>query len=86
MEFSREDGVDDAVAGRAGSLFGAVNEVAVEQVQSGDEKLVSVLLLVAGQVVSVLPSHVEQQVRHQRRLGARIKLLEQPAVKSIKEI
>ena len=49
--------------------------MAVEQVQRGDEELVGVLLLVARQVVGVCPRHVQQDVRYQRSLGARVELL-----------
>ena len=39
-----------------------VDEVAVKQVQGGDEELVRVLLLVPGEVVGVGPDHVQQLV------------------------
>ena len=54
-----------------------VDEVAVEQVQGGDEELVRVLLLVPGEVVGVGPDHVQQLVRREGRALATEEVLEQ---------
>ena len=54
-----------------------VDEVAVEQVQGGNEELVCVLLLVPGEVVGVGPDHVQQLVRREGRALATEEVLEQ---------
>jgi len=41
-----------------------VDQVSVEKVKGGDEKLVGVLLLVPCQVMCMLPRHVEKEVRY----------------------
>lgn len=48
--------------------------VAVQDVQRGDQELVGVLLLVAGQVAGVGPHQVEQAERDMRRAAARVEL------------
>ena len=54
-----------------------VDEVAVKQVQGGDEELVRVLLLVPGEVVRVGPDHVQQLVGREGGALATEEVLEQ---------
>lgn len=49
----------------------------MEDVQCGDEKFVSILLLVASQMSGVRPDQVEELVKCQRGLAAGVKFLEQ---------
>ena len=82
LELASENRVDDAIASRTWPLLRAVYQMPMEKVKRSDEKLVGVLLLVTGQMVSVLPGHVEQQVGNQRTFIARVKLLKQPENKT----
>lgn len=50
--------------------------VPVQYVQGGDEELVRILLLVSGEMARMCPDEVEQFMEDQRRLVARVELLE----------
>lgn len=79
LQAPREYLINDAVATSVFFLFrifNAVHAVPVQHVQRGDEELVRVLLLVAREVARVRPDEVQQAVQRQRRLGARVELLE----------
>jgi len=64
LQAPREDAVDDAAAGGAALAVHWLRAlaVAVHDVQRGDEELVRVLLLVAGQVARVRPDEVQQRL------------------------
>ena len=76
LKLTRKHGIHNAVAISRVHVRPS-NEVLVEQIESGDEELVRILLLIACQMVCVCPGHVQQDMWDQGRFDARIELLEQ---------
>jgi len=79
LQAAREDAVYDARARPAALAVLRLRalRVPVQHVQRGDEELVRVLLLVAGQVARVRPDEVQQRLQQQGRLRAAVELLKQ---------
>jgi len=75
LKFPGEYCVHDA--GTLGGLdAGFVDQMSVQQVQGGDEELMSILLLITSKVMSMGPNHVEKFVRREWSFGISEEFLE----------